>query len=39
MAPTEQSGGVGWPTDRFGINRMVSIEKAYAASENDPEGN
>jgi PhnB protein len=28
MPPTEQSGGVGWLTDKFGINWMVSIEKA-----------
>jgi len=30
MPLTEQSGGaaVGWLTDKFGINWMVSIEKA-----------
>ncbi len=28
MPPTEQSGGVGWLTDKFGINWMVSIENA-----------
>lgn len=27
MPPTDQSGGVGWLTDKFGINWMVSIEK------------
>ena len=30
MPPTEQPGGdaVGWLTDKFGINWMVSIDKA-----------
>jgi PhnB protein len=28
MPPAEQSGGVGWLTDKFGINWTVSIEKA-----------
>jgi PhnB protein len=27
MPPTDQSGGVGWLTDKFGINWMVSILK------------
>ena len=25
MPPTDQSGGVGWLTDKFGVNWMVSI--------------
>ena len=28
MPPSEQTGGVGWLTDKFGINWMVSIHKA-----------
>jgi PhnB protein len=27
MPPTDQSGGVGWLTDKFGVNWMVSIHK------------
>jgi uncharacterized glyoxalase superfamily protein PhnB len=27
MPPAEQSGGVGWLTDKFGINWTVTIEK------------
>jgi PhnB protein len=27
MPPSDQSGGVGWLTDKFGINWMVSIDK------------
>ena len=28
MPPTDQSGGVGWLTDKFGVNWMVSIQKS-----------
>jgi PhnB protein len=28
MPPTDQSGGVGWLTDKFGINWMVTILKS-----------
>lgn len=28
MPPSDQSGGVGWLTDKFGVNWMVSIDKA-----------
>ncbi len=28
MPPTEQSGGVGYLTDKFGINWVIRIEKA-----------
>jgi len=27
MPPTDQSGGVGWLTDKFGVNWMVRIRK------------
>ena len=28
MPPSDQSGGVGWLTDKFGVNWMVSIHKS-----------
>jgi PhnB protein len=28
MPPTDQSGGVGWLTDKFGVNWMVTIHKS-----------